>query len=404
MKEFLAFVKVLCSLYCILLHLCACLAGRGSAFPRLTRLQAVRNFRGDLSAITAPPFLLSTTSFAEYPMYWAERPGLFIAPSKESDPTKRALLVLKWFLSTLRQQYNHRPDRRRGKPLNPFLGELFLGHWATAEGVTQLVAEQVSHHPPATAFHIWNEEHGVRLQGYNSQRTRFDRTVRINRAGAAVFRLDRYDEDYLIQLPGFHLEGLIPPPPMPEIDSDKPVYIQSSSGFTAKIEFSGKGWFRGKKNSFSAVFYATADPLTILYTAEGQWSGSFTMKESRTNQVVEAFDTSMPISSLILPPLEKQDPLESRRAWSKVTSGINAANMSAVNNEKSKIEIRQRELREEEQTEGREWPRRYFKKVQRDARVEALLAEIGGKLEPNETGGIWQWDEEKYQKVRAVSQ
>jgi oxysterol-binding protein-related protein 9/10/11 len=336
-------------------------------------------------------------------MYWAERPNLFIAPAKESDPAKRALLVLKWFLSTLRQQYSHRPDRKKGKPLNPFLGELFLGHWATKEGATELVAEQVSHHPPATAFHIWNEEYGVQLQGYNSQKTRFDRTVRISRPGAAVLHLDHYDEDFLVQLPGFHLEGLIPPPPTPEVDSEKPVYIQSSSGFTAKIDFSGKGWFRGQKNSFSAVLYATADPMDILYSAEGQWSGSFIIKDSRTNQVFETYDTNSPISSMVVPPLDEQDPLESRRAWSKVTSGINAGNVSVVNNEKSKIETRQRQMRKEEEAEGREWPRRYFKQVQQDPRVEELLSKIGGKLDPDQTGGIWQWDEEKYRKIKAIS-
>jgi oxysterol-binding protein-related protein 9/10/11 len=334
-------------------------------------------------------------------MYWAERPELFIAPTKEPDPAKRALLVLRWFLSTLRQQYSHRPDRKKGKPLNPFLGELFLGHWATGEGITQLVAEQVSHHPPATAFHIWNEEHGIRIQGYNSQQTRFDRTVRINRDGAAVLHLDHYDEDYLIQLPGVHLEGFIPPPPTPEIDSDKPVYIQSSSGCTAKIEFSGKGWFRGKKNSFSAVLYATADPKNVLYTAEGQWSGSFTM--TKTNDVIETFNTDSPIRSLIVAPLDEQDPLESRRAWSKVTAHINAGNMSGVNSEKSKIEIRHRQMRKEEQAEGREWPRRYFKKVEQDPHVQELLFKVGGKLDPDQTGGIWQWDEEKYQKIKGNS-
>lgn len=326
-----------------------------------------------------------------------------MAATKESEPAKRALLVLKWFLSTLRQQYSHRPDRKKGKPLNPFLGELFLGHWATEEGRTQLVAEQVSHHPPTTAFHIWNKEHGVSLQGYNCQKTRFDRTVRINRAGAALLHLDHYDEDYLLQLPGVHLEGFLPPPPTPEIDSDKPVYIQSSSGFTAKIDFSGKGWFRGKKNSFSAILYATDEPLEVLYTAEGQWSGSFTMKDSVANEVVEVFDTDSPINSLIVKPLDEQDPLESRRAWIKVTSSINAGNMSTVNNEKSKIETTQREMRKEEEAEGREWVRRYFKRVQQFPRVEELLAKIGAQLQPDQTGGIWQWDDEKYQKLKALS-
>jgi len=48
------------------------------------------------------------------------------------------------------------------KPLNPFLGECFVGKWLDEAGTTNLVSEQVSHHPPATAFNCWNDEHGVR--------------------------------------------------------------------------------------------------------------------------------------------------------------------------------------------------------------------------------------------------
>ena len=99
--------------------------------------------------MTAPPFILSSTSLTEYSAYWAEHPAVFVAPAKETDPEKRALAVLKWFLSTLRQQYCSRSEKlgSEKKPLNPFLGELFLGKWdADADshvGETRLVSEQV---------------------------------------------------------------------------------------------------------------------------------------------------------------------------------------------------------------------------------------------------------------------
>lgn len=81
-----------------------------------------------------------------------------MAPAKEADPEKRALLVLKWFLTTLHQQYCSRSEKlgSEKKPLNPFLGELFIGKWlagADAElGETTLISEQVRsvprHVPP----------------------------------------------------------------------------------------------------------------------------------------------------------------------------------------------------------------------------------------------------------------
>lgn len=105
----------------------------------------IASFSGDLSSLAAPPYILSTTSLVEYSSYWADRPSLFVAPVNEPDPAKRSLLVLKWFLSTLRQRTAYRDGRVGGekKPLNPFLGELFLAKWEDAAGITQIVSEQV---------------------------------------------------------------------------------------------------------------------------------------------------------------------------------------------------------------------------------------------------------------------
>ncbi len=95
--------------------------------------------------MTAPPFILGTTSLTEFSAYWTEHPHIFVAPALEPDPAKRALLVLKWFLTTLKQSYSSRNDKygSEKKPLNPFLGELFLGQWEDDSGTTHLVSEQV---------------------------------------------------------------------------------------------------------------------------------------------------------------------------------------------------------------------------------------------------------------------
>jgi hypothetical protein len=208
--------------------------------------------------MTAPAFILSTTSLTEFSAYWAEMPRLLVAPAAEPDPQKRAMLVLKWFLSTLKQQYASRNEKlgSEKKPLNPFLGELFLGRWEDDVGVTQLVSEQVSHHPPVTAYSIWNEKHGVRLQGYNAQKASFSRTINVRQVGHAVLHLDAYDEDYLITLPSLHIEGLITGSPYVELN--KSTYIVSSSGYTSRIDYSGKGWVSGTRNSLSAVVFPHA--------------------------------------------------------------------------------------------------------------------------------------------------
>ena len=119
------------------------------SYLTLSFQQSIATIRGDLSNITAPPFVLATKSAVEFPAYWAEHPGIFVAPTSEPDPQRRALLVLKWFLAALKQQQYAGRDEKDGvkKPLNAFLGELFLASWDGGEegvkGTTRLVSEQV---------------------------------------------------------------------------------------------------------------------------------------------------------------------------------------------------------------------------------------------------------------------
>lgn len=67
-----------------------------------------------------------------------------------------------------------------------------------------------SHHPPVTAYSIFNETHKVRLEGYNGQRASFSgRTITVRQIGHAKLHLGGFDEDYLITLPSLHIEGLV---------------------------------------------------------------------------------------------------------------------------------------------------------------------------------------------------
>ena len=52
-------------------------------------LKSVMTFKGDLTSLTAPPFLLAPTSIIEYSAYWAEHPKLFVAPALEDDAELR---------------------------------------------------------------------------------------------------------------------------------------------------------------------------------------------------------------------------------------------------------------------------------------------------------------------------
>lgn len=379
-------------------------------------LKSIASFSGDLSSLTAPPFILSSKSLVEFSSYWAEHPSIFVAPAHEEDPQKRALLVLKWFLTTLKQQYASRSEKygNEKKPLNPFLGEIFLGKWVDVAGTTELISEQVSfvyilpstsptisnrlysHHPPATAYRISNKEHGIYLEGYNAQKASFSRTIHVKQIGHALLTIPAYDETYLISLPNLHIEGLIFGTPFVELNDT--TYIISSSGYTAKIDYSGKGWLSGKKNSFTATLYPSDKEKDVLYSVAGQWTKTFEITEgpSKKGTVVDTYDAeATPTTALIVRPIEEQDPLESRRAWAKVAAGIAEGNMEITGAEKSKIEVAQRELRQQEKAEGRTWERRYFSTVDSCPILDRLGHRIGMSAEADKTGGIWRFDEAK---------
>ncbi|KAL3453665.1 hypothetical protein BJX65DRAFT_264637 [Aspergillus insuetus] len=374
-------------------------------------LKSIASFNGDLSSLTAPPFILSGTSLTEYSAYWAEHPALFVAPAQEPDAEKRALAVLKWFLSTLRQQYCSRSEKlgSEKKPLNPFLGELFLGKWDSDANVgeTSLISEQVSHHPPATAYAIRNEKHGVQLEGYNAQKASFSSTIFIKQIGHALLTItppgaDKNDpaqqEQYVITLPPLHVESLIYGTPFMELE--KSTYIVSSTGYISKINYSGKGWLSGKKNTFNASLYKESEgEKKPLYTIEGQWSDTFTIKDAKTKKEVETVAVKdLKTTPLSVTPVEQQDLYESRRAWRDVAANIETGNMDAVSHAKGKIENAQRELRRAEKAEDREWERRFFDRV--DENYDPLFSALAQKagltsLESDKTGGVWRFSPEK---------
>ncbi|KAH8650132.1 hypothetical protein BX600DRAFT_419063 [Xylariales sp. PMI_506] len=377
-------------------------------------IKSIASFNGDLSSLTAPPFILSSTSLTEFSSYWAEHPSVFVAPAKEPNPEKRALLVLKWFLTTLKQQYAARSEQygNEKKPLNPFLGELFLGSWEDEAGKTELISEQVNHHPPATAYSITNLDSNVHLEGFNAQKASFSKTINIKQIGHAVLTIPNpanpdEKETYLITLPSLHCEGLLLGSPFMELDGA--TYISSSTGYTAKIDYSGKGWVSGKKNSFTAVLYRTGKEKEVLYNVSGQWTKAFEFhsgdaKHSSSSNVVESWDPAQTATSkLIVAPVEQQHPLESRRAWGKVAHGIASGDMDLVGREKGKIENAQRAMRKKEQAEGRDWERRYFNAIGGpDTTLQTLASDVG--LAPSgdsdKTGGLWRFDRSKADKVK----
>ena len=258
-----------------------------------------------------------------------------------------------------------------------------------------------SHHPPVTAYCIWNAKYGIRLQGYNGQKASFSgTTISVKQVGHAILSIDKYDESYLITLPSLHIDGLISGSPYVELN--KASYIVSTSGYTAKIDYSGRGWISGKKNTFKATLYRTGHEREAIYTVDGQWSEAFSIRDARNpKKEIESYVAKkVKTTELTVATVEQQDEMESRRAWQKVARAIEKGDMDATSAEKSLIENAQRDLRKKEKDEGRDWERRFFSAAKQYSIFEQLAKAIGEVVDADKTGGVWAFDAEKAKNAR----
>ncbi|CCE64003.1 hypothetical protein TPHA_0G01670 [Tetrapisispora phaffii CBS 4417] len=374
-------------------------------------LKSLASFNGDLSKLSAPPFILSPVSLSEYPRYWADHQEVFVEPSLidnenykqrcscdknvESPEMARMLAVIKWFICTMRSQYASRTEKQGNekKPLNPFLGELFVGKWSNKDdpslGETILLTEQVSHHPPITGYSILNDKHNIRFHGYNHLKTSISKTLTLNvkQYGHAMLHIRDDDETYLITLPPLHIEGILAASPYAELEGR--TFIQSSTGLLCSIDYSGKGYFSGKKNTFKARIFKDPkqvdDKTKATYTINGQWSKQSTIVKHDPklgdSEPKLFFDAELPkVCELYVKPIEEQHPLESRKAWKDVADAIIAGDMSLISKHKTALEEKQRAMRKEEESEGRVWQTRWFNCVNYDLEESASSSEDGSSM------------------------
>ncbi|KAI0255600.1 Oxysterol-binding protein [Lactifluus subvellereus] len=327
-------------------------------------IKSIASFSGDLSSLTAPPFILSPVSLTEFPAYWCERPELFAEIAQGNTPEDRAKRVLKWFVSTLKGQYTSRNETMGSekKPLNPVLGELFYGHWPdkNGRGLTTLIVEQVSHHPPITAYYIANESRGITLQGHNAQKTSFSGgNIIVKQVGHATLTVSLpggKKEHYLITLPRLRIEGLWYGSPYIELAETS--WIQSSTGWLSTIKYQGKGYFSGKSHTFKADLTPPIGAGSGFQASsfEGQWNT--TSKNTRTGAVFT--DVTGPKEEVTVRQVEEQGEWESRALWYKVAKGIRESDFETAAREKSRIENEQRQRRRDEAAASTSWELKHF--------------------------------------------
>lgn len=306
-------------------------------------------------------------------------------------------MILKWIVVSIKPQLyvgGAAPGTHSiKKPLNSFLGELFLGTWSDGSATAHLVAEQVSHHPPISAVYMYDDENGIRGHGYTRIGMTFSGAVEVRQTGHGMVHIDRYDEDYLIPLFSASVKGFLSGCLYPEISGT--YHIVSTTGFVSELQFSGRGLlWGGQKNGFRAKVYRRDDlTKTPIYEMSGQWSDKFVINDAVTGEILETYDTNDAnngAAPLALDNLEDQDPWESRKAWRYVLQALKNGDHGDVVTEKGKLEKAQREMRVREAKGSRTWNPRLFETMDGDYTLfEKLGSACKWKLHSSDTKGVW---------------
>ncbi|PVU87835.1 hypothetical protein BB559_005872 [Furculomyces boomerangus] len=264
----------------------------------------------DLSRVTLPTFVLEPRSFTERVTDFMTHPDILLGSVDIQDPIERFVSVAKYYMSGW-----HIHPKGVKKPYNPILGEFFRCEFDINESIkSYFVSEQVSHHPPISAFAYYCPDKGVYIEGDMRPKGRFlGNSVGVFLSGSSKIHLEKHKEDYVVTYPNMYSRGILFGKMVLEL------------GEKASI-----GFFGGVYNQIIGKIKKLSTDET-LYEIDGNWEEVMYIKKKEGNHYRHPeifFDPSN--ESIVRPsvaPVDEQEENESRRLWKQTTKGILNFNM-----------------------------------------------------------------------------
>ncbi|KAJ7451120.1 hypothetical protein FB451DRAFT_711085 [Mycena latifolia] len=310
----------------------------------------------DLSRVTFPTFVLEPRSMLERITDFMSHPDLIFGAETCKDPEERFMRVLQYYLAGW-----HIKPKGVKKPYNPILGEFFRCRYDYPDGTQGFyVAEQVSHHPPVSAFFYVSPANRVSILGELRPKSKFlGNSVSTNMEGENRVSLLGSPEDgeYVITMPNMYARGILFGKMVQEL-GDTCTAKNEKHGLYCDLEFKTKGFFSG---TYNAIAGRVRHNSTEVGEVSGRWSHTMEFKNNKTGKKHVLFDAVKDGEKVVekqVPPEEQQEPNESRRLWRDLTRAIVAKDMEAATDAKTTVEDAQREQRRKlEESGGKHVPR-----------------------------------------------
>uniref|UniRef100_A0A669CB64 Oxysterol-binding protein n=1 Tax=Oreochromis niloticus TaxID=8128 RepID=A0A669CB64_ORENI len=312
----------------------------------------------DLSKVVLPTFILEPRSFLDKLSDYYYHADLLSQASLEESAYGRIKQVLRWYLSGF-----YKKPKGLKKPYNPILGETFRCCWLHPEtnSCTFYIAEQVSHHPPISAFYVCNRKDGFSISGSILAKSKFygNSLSAILDGKARLLFLSR-DEEYVITMPYAHCKGILYGTMTLELGGKVTIECEKTK-CVAELEFKLKPFLggSGSVNQINGKIFVGEE---VLATVDGHWDNEVFIHEKRSGQQEILWNPSPEIRSSRLKrqvvQLDQQGEFESERLWQHVTSAIMDRDQVRATQEKFVLEEAQR--RDSRERGDKPWLPRLF--------------------------------------------
>ncbi|XP_037090950.1 oxysterol-binding protein-related protein 9-like, partial [Pollicipes pollicipes] len=331
----------------------------------------------DLTRVVLPTFILERRSLLEMYADFFAHPDLFTSIPDCPTPRDRLVQVLKWYLSAF---HAGRKSEVAKKPYNPIIGETFRcvfdipGQPASetdslvpdgpvpwgSEHQVCFVAEQVSHHPPVSAFYAEHYGRRVSFCGHIWTKSKFlGLSIGVHNIGQGCVSLLDLDEEYLLSFPSGYGRSILG---VPWVELGGAVTIScSKTGYFANVEFLTKPFYGGKKHRIVAEAFEPGAKKPFL-RVEGAWNGVMQIKQDAGEPTTFVNTHTAPLVNKQVKPIAEQAEYESRRLWKDVTYNLKHGNIDAATDAKCFLEQRQRDEAKQRKAAALQWETKLFHK------------------------------------------
>lgn len=323
----------------------------------------------DLSKVTLPTFILEARSYLDKLSDFYYHSDLLSVASRVESPYMRIKEVVKWYLSGF-----YKKPKGLKKPYNPIIGEMFRCMWSNDKtgSRTFFVAEQISHHPPVSAFYCSNRKDGFSIGGSVLTKSKFyGNSTSAILDGTATLTFLKLGEEYTVDMPYAHVKGLLIGSLTVELGGVVNIRCEKT-GYAAEIEFKLKPFWKksAESNFISGKIRMGNDVLSKI---EGKWDQEIMITEYNKNgwkvddPLPETFfEPTPPIKAARLkrymPEMDRQENNESDKLWAKVAEAIVTNDQEAATREKLVLEDAQRILHKDLKENEKEWEPKLFER------------------------------------------